>query len=64
MIRLWILRYAQNDEIICKLLQISSDEKCDDSHDEIFHEEISNEETSLDEIIETRNDDLEIEVIH
>ena len=49
MIQLWILRYAQNDKIICKLLQISSDEKCDDSHDEIF----------LDETIEIINDDHE-----
>ena len=64
MIRLWILRYTQNDEIICKLLQISSDEKCDDSHDEISHEETSNEGISHDEIIETKNDDSEIEVIH
>jgi hypothetical protein len=43
----------------CQLLQISNDEKCDDSLDEISHEE-----TFLDEIIETKNDDSEIEVIH
>jgi hypothetical protein len=54
-IRLWILRYAQNDEIICQLLQISNDEKCDDSQDEVSHEEIF-----LDEMIETKNDDHEV----
>jgi hypothetical protein len=44
----------------CQLLPISSDEKCDDSLDEIFHEEIS-----LDEMIETENDDHEVmEIIH
>ena len=42
-----------------QLLQIFNDEKCDDSH-----EEISNEGTFHDEIIETKNDDSEIEVIH
>jgi hypothetical protein len=47
----------------CKLLQIFSDEKCDDSLDEISNEGISDEETSHDEIIETKNDDSEIEVI-
>jgi hypothetical protein len=43
----------------CQLLQIFSDEKCDDFLNEIFHEGISQ-----DEIIEIRNDDLVIEVIH
>jgi hypothetical protein len=40
----------------CKLLQIFSDEICDDSRGGISHEEMLN---FLDEIIEIKNDDLE-----